>query len=70
MTLKELEQSLINRRQGLGNNIYRLAMLVRSPFAKDFPDSPKKAFPDLYPQEKGIPMPDFLKDKAIKRGVL
>jgi len=70
MTLKELEQTLINRRQGLGNNIYRLACLVRSPFCKEFPNSPKEAFPDLYPQEKGIPMPDFLKDKAIKRGVL
>ena len=70
MTLKELEKTLINRRKGLGTNIYRLAMLTRSPFVKEFPDSPEKAFPDLFPQEKGIKMPDFLIDKAVKRGIL
>ena len=70
MTLKELEKTLINRRQGLAYKIWRLASLTRSPFVKNFPNSPKEACPELYPVQKGIKMPDFLMEKAIKRGVL
>lgn len=70
MTLKELEQTLINRRKGLSYEIWRLASLTRSPFTKNFPSTPKEATPELYPIERGIKMPDFLIEKAIKRGVL
>ena len=70
MTLKELENTLINRRKGLAYEIWRLASLTRSPFTKNFPETPQKACPELYPRQIGIKMPDFLINKAIKRGVL
>lgn len=70
MNLIELENSLISKRQGLAYNIWRLATFIHSPLVKNFPTSPKEAMPELYPIEKGIPMPDFLKEKAMKRGVI
>lgn len=70
MTLYELENTLENRRKGLAYKIWRLSTFVHSPLVKEFPDSPKKAMPELFPQEKGIPMPSFLKEKAMKRGVI
>lgn len=70
MTIKELESTIINRRRGLAYEIWRLATFVHSPLVKNFPNSPKEAMPELFPQEKGIPMPDFLKEKAMKRGVI
>ena len=70
MTLKELEYTLTNRRKGMAYQIWRLASLTRSPFAKNFPNSPQEAMPELYPIRQGIKMPDFLIEKAIKRGVI
>jgi len=70
MTLKELESMLINKRMGLAYKIWRLATFIHSPFIQNFPNSPKEAMPELYPIERGIPMPDFLKEKAMKRGVI
>ena len=70
MTIAELEITLINKRKGLAYKIWRLASFTRSPFVKDFPKSPKEAMPELFPPEQGIPMPDFLKEKAMKRGVI
>lgn len=70
MTITELESTLINKRKGLAYRIWRLATFTRSPFASNFPSSPKEAMPELYPKEVGIPMPDFLKEKAMKRGVI
>ena len=70
MTMKELESTLENKRKGLAYRIWRLSTFTHSPFVKNFPNSPKEAMPELYPVEKGIPMPDFLKEKAMKRGVI
>lgn len=70
MTIIELDETLTNRKKGLAYEIWRLASFTRSPFIKDFPSSPKEAMPELFPVEKGIKMPDFLKEKAIKRGVI
>jgi len=70
MTMKELEQTLESKRKGLAYRIWRLATFTHSPFVQNFPNSPKEAMPELYPIEKGIPMPDFLKEKAMKRGVI
>jgi len=70
MTLKELESTLENRKRGIGYAIYNLAILTHSPFAKNFPTKPEDACPAYFPIQKGIKMPDFLLDKAIKRGVL
>ena len=70
MTIKELEITLENRRKGMANKIWRLAVFTHSPFVSEFPKSPREAMPDLFPIQKGIPMPDFLKEKAMKRGVM
>ena len=70
MTMYELVKTLENRRKGLAYEIWRLASLTRSPFAKNFPSTPEEAMPELFPKKEGIRMPDFLIDKAIKRGVL
>ena len=70
MTLMELQNMLENRKKGLAYEIWRLATFVHSPLVKDFPDSPEKAMPELFPQQRGIKMPDFLIEKAIKRGVM
>lgn len=70
MTYMELEKTLENRKQGIAYEIWRLASFVHSPFVKNFPASPKEAMPELFPQQQGIKMPDFLVDKAIKRGIL
>lgn len=70
MTITELENTLISKRKGLAYRIWRLSSFTRSPFTKNFPNNPKEAMPELYPIEKGIPMPDFLKKKAMERGVI
>ena len=70
MTLKEMEITLESRRKGLAYKIWRLATFTHSPFVKEFPRNPQEAMPELYPEQKGIPMPDFLKEKAMKRGVM
>lgn len=70
MTLQELMDTLENRRIGLAYQIWKIASLCHSPLVKNFPETPKEACKELYPKEVGIPMPSFLKDKAIKRGVL
>ena len=70
MTLKELDDTIEKRKMFIGYEIYRLASLTRSPFVKNFPASPKEACPELYPIQKGIPMPEFLREKAMKRGVI
>lgn len=69
MTIIELENTLKNRRKGLAYKIWKLALFTHSPLVENFPTNPKEAMPELYPIEKGIPMPDFLKEKAMKRGV-
>lgn len=70
MTIKELENTLISKRKGVAYRIWRLATFTHSPFVSNFPSSPKEAMPEMFPIEKGIPMPDFLKEKAMKRGVI
>jgi len=70
MTLTELEMTLENRRKGLANKIWRLSLFTHSPLFTEFPKSPREAMPDLFPIQTGIPMPEFLKEKAMKRGVM
>ena len=67
MDLEELTETIIERRQGIAYKIWRLSSFTRHPFVKNFPENPEIAMPELYPQKKGIPMPDFLKEKLIKR---
>ena len=70
MTISELEKMLVNKRKGLAYKIWRLASFTRSPFVKEFPKSPEEAMPELFPPKQGIPMPNFLIEKAMKRGVI
>ena len=70
MTIIELENTIENRRKGLAFSIWKISQLCHSPFIKNFPSEPKQACPELYPIEKGIPMPNFLIEKAMKRGVI
>lgn len=67
MDLEELTDTIIQRKQGIAYKIWRLSSFTRHPFVKNFPESPEDAMPELYPTKKGIPMPDFLKEKLIKR---
>lgn len=51
----------------MGYFVWRLGSL--SQWLKEYPKSPEDACPELYPEKKGIPMPDFLKEKYFKRKV-
>lgn len=70
MTLGELIKTLENRKKGLGNKLWREANLIGASFGGALPDSPESAYPDLYPPKPTYKMPDFLVEKAIKRGVM
>ena len=67
MDLNELESTLINRRKGIANECFMVGMLSRTALAKELPDTPDKAFPNMFPPKKKYVMPDFLKDEAIKQ---
>ncbi len=75
MTIKELSETLMMKRQGLAFELWRgayitvlgISDLLKSKKDKGaFPKSPEEAFPDLFPPKKTIPMPDFL--RSDKRG--
>lgn len=69
MTVKELIGTLENRRKGLAYKMWKEANLIGMPaFSKNYPSSPEIACPELYPPKSSIKMPDFLKDKWLKRG--
>lgn len=69
MTLRELIITLENVNKGLAYEMWRRASLTGYIFGK-FPDTPEKACPELYPPKKSYKIPDFLLEKAIKRGVI
>lgn len=69
LTFAELKMMLMNINKGLAYKMWKQAMLNGAVFSKEFPNSPEKASPELYPNKKHYEMPDFLKEKAIKRGV-
>lgn len=68
MTLKELIDTLNYRKQGLGYRLYKEAAMIISAMNENFPKTPEEASPELFPEKKGIPMPDNLKEKYLKRG--
>lgn len=65
MTLAELVNSLKYRREGLGYVLWKNGMLNQ--WLKEYPENERLASPELYESKKGIPMPDFLKEKYSKR---
>lgn len=81
MTLKELENSLIQRRKGqayqLWKNAYLIGESVKDLFSKTgqkriFPASPEDASPELYPPKPSIEKPKFLYGKkyTLKGGMM
>lgn len=67
MDLYELQDTIEYRRKGMAYQIWKIASLTRHPFVKNFPETPDKACPELYPKTKGIKMPEFLKKKYAKQ---
>lgn len=64
MTVKELIETLENRRKGLAYRIWKQGILFGSAFGgKKYPKDPEAASPELYPKKKTIPMPEILKGK-------
>lgn len=64
MDLKELENTLEQRKKGLAYKLWKQANLntfVNRP--ELFPDNPEKACPELYPPPKTYKMPEFLKNR-------
>lgn len=55
--------------KGLAYQMWKQAILNGSMFSDDRPKTPEAGSPELYPVKKRYEMPDFLKEKAIKRGV-
>lgn len=57
--------------KGMAYRMWREATLIGRLFSKeDYPKTPESACPELYPPKKSYKMPDFLLEKAIKRGVI
>lgn len=65
MTLKELVDSLKYRKEGLGYVLWKNGMLNQ--WLKEYPESKEAASPELFEEKKGIPMPEYLKEKYAKR---
>lgn len=70
MTLKELAETLENRKKGLAYTMWKqsyLTVLGVSDLMRDkksranFPESPEKASPELFPRKPTIKKPDFLR---------
>lgn len=70
MTVKELLKTLEQRKKGLAYRIWKEANLIGVSFGdgKKFPSNPEEASPELYPPKVTVKMPDFLKEKWLKRG--
>lgn len=69
MTIKELLKTLEQRKKGLAYEIWKVANLTGASFgSKNFPSTPAKACPELYPPKVSIKMPDFLREKWLKKG--
>ena len=71
MTVKELLNTLEQRKKGLVYRIWREANLIGLAFndPSKYPSSPEEAMPELFPPKVSIKMPDFLKEKYMKRGM-
>lgn len=69
MTLKELINTLNQRKKGLAYTLWKGANLNGAAFgSKNYPSTPEEACPELYPPKPSIKMPDFLKEKWLRKG--
>ena len=68
MDLKELQNTLEQRKKGLAYKLWKQANLNTFINRPDkFPDNPEKACPELYPPPKTYKMPEFLKNRKKGR---
>ena len=68
MDLKELENTLEQRKKGLAYKLWKQANLNTFINAPDkFPQKPEDACPELYPPPKTYKMPEFLKKAKKER---
>lgn len=71
MTVRELIITLEQTNKGMAYKMWREASLIGALFSKQgYPKTPEDACPELYPPKKTYKIPDFLLEKAIKRGVI
>ena len=70
MTPKELLNTLEQRRKGLSYHVWKLSNLVGAAFCDSgkFPSTPEEACPELNPPKASIKMPNYLKEKWLKKG--
>ena len=69
MTVKELFNTLEQRRKMLAYKMWKSANLIGASFeSKKYPSTPEEACPELYPPKTTIKMPKFLIKKWLKRG--
>ena len=69
MTFRELVITVKQTNKGLAYKMWRQASLIGSIFT-DFPTTPEDACPELAPPKPRYEIPDFLVEKAVKRGVM
>ena len=69
MDLKELIRTLEQRRKGLAYRLWKEAMLTGwATMGKHYPKMPEEACSELFPPKKTIKMPNWLKDRWLKKG--
>ena len=69
MSLKELTKTLEQRRKGLAYRMWKQSLLTGwATMGKNYPDKPETACGELFPPKKSIKMPDWLKQKWLKKG--
>lgn len=64
MTLKELKDTLIQKRQGLAYEMWKLGTFITMGFAGEYPKTPQEGSPELFPPKPSIKMPSFLKERS------
>jgi hypothetical protein len=66
MDVKELLNTLEQRKKGLAYELWKQACLNQYILSKDFPKTPEDASPELYPPKQTYKMFDFLKTGSRK----
>ena len=62
LTIAELDEMLEERKQGHDYKLCKQYNLIATAcFSKNYPETPEKASPELYPPKKKFKRPDFLK---------
>ncbi len=68
LTLAELMEMLEARKEGHAYHLWKQAGLMGMAFGGKYPETPKRASPELFPAPKRYKMPDFLKKHIKKKG--